>query len=124
MRGSALQEQLTKYLTDAHSIEEQALQQLKSAPDLAGDPEIATIFRDHLGETREHELLVKERLTARGADPSRLKDVVMKAGGVGFLLFARSQPDTPGKLVAARLLLRALRAGLLRASPPRGRARG
>jgi ferritin-like metal-binding protein YciE len=98
--ATALQEQLTKYLTDAHSIEEQALQQLKSAPDLAGDPEIATIFRIHLGETQEHERLVEECLEARGADPSRLKDLIMKVGGSGFLLFARSQPDTPGKLVS------------------------
>ncbi len=36
-----LREQLTKYLTDAHSIEEQALAQMRTAPDLAGDPELA-----------------------------------------------------------------------------------
>jgi hypothetical protein len=34
-------EQLTKYLTDAHSIEVQALAQLRGAPDLAGAPDIA-----------------------------------------------------------------------------------
>jgi ferritin-like metal-binding protein YciE len=43
-----LQEQLVKYLTDAHSIEEQALAQLKTAPKLAGDPEVAQAFSDHL----------------------------------------------------------------------------
>jgi hypothetical protein len=32
-------DQLTKYLTDAHSIEEQALAQLRTAPDIAGDEE-------------------------------------------------------------------------------------
>jgi ferritin-like metal-binding protein YciE len=100
MAASALQEQLTKYLTDAHSIEEQALQQLKRAPDIAEDGEIASIFSTHLGETKEHERLVNERLAARGADPSRIKDTIMKVGGVGFILFARSQPDSPGKLVA------------------------
>jgi hypothetical protein len=30
-------EQLVKYLTDAHSVEEQALAQLRTAPDIAGD---------------------------------------------------------------------------------------
>src|ERR671925_441098 len=55
MPASTLDEQLTKYLTDAHSIEEQALQQLRSAPDLAGDPEIAAAFREHLAETERHE---------------------------------------------------------------------
>src|SRR5205823_613559 len=45
-----IHEQLTKYLTDAHSIEQQALAQLRTAPDLAGDPEIAAAFRQHLTE--------------------------------------------------------------------------
>lgn len=93
-------EQLTKYLTDAHSIEEQALQQLRRAPDRAGDSKIAGAFREHLSETEEHERLVRRLLEARGASPNVVKDVVMRAGGVGFLLFARLQPDTPGKLVA------------------------
>ena len=95
-----LDEQLTKYLTDAHSIEEQALQQLRTAPGLAGDEELARIYSEHLTETEEQERLVRERLRARGADPSRTKDLIARAGGVGMVLFARSQPDTPGKLTA------------------------
>ena len=93
-------EQLTKYLTDAHSIEVQALAQLRSAPDLAGDPENAAAFREHLRETEEHEHLVRLLLEARGAKPSRAKDAVMALGGKGFVLFAKVQPDTPGKLQA------------------------
>jgi ferritin-like metal-binding protein YciE len=91
-------EQLDKYLADAHSIEEQALAQLRTAPDIAGDPELAEAFRQHLTETERHERLVRERLEARGGSPSRFKKVVMQLGGKGFMLFARSQPDTPGKL--------------------------
>jgi ferritin-like metal-binding protein YciE len=98
-----IQEQLTKYLTDAHSIEEQALAQLRTAPDFAGDPKLAAGFREHLTETEGHERLVRELLEARGAKPSRLKDTVMALGGKGFLLFARLQPDTPGKLLAHAL---------------------
>jgi ferritin-like metal-binding protein YciE len=93
-------EQLTKYLTDAHSIEVQALAQLRGAPDLAGDPENAAAFREHLRETEEHEHLVRLLLEARGAKPSRAKDAVMALGGKGFVLFAKVQPDTPGKLQA------------------------
>jgi ferritin-like metal-binding protein YciE len=93
-------DQLVKYLTDAHAIEEQALQQLRKAPDVAGEPNLARIFREHLTETEEHERLVRGRLEAHDAAPSRLKDTVMRAGGIGFLLFARLQPDTPGKLTA------------------------
>src|SRR5919201_4020607 len=72
-------EQLTKYLTDAHSIEEQA-----------------------------HEQTVRDLLEARGAKPSLTKDVVMKVGGKGFLLFARLNPDTPGKLHSHALSYEAL----------------
>ncbi|HYZ78747.1 MAG TPA: DUF892 family protein [Gaiellaceae bacterium] len=95
-----IHEQLTKYLTDAHSIEEQALAQLRTAPELAGDPELAAGYREHLKETEGHERTMRELLEARGAKPSLTKDVVMTVGGKGFLLFARLQPDTPGKLHA------------------------
>src|SRR5918996_4763711 len=95
-----LQEQLTKHLTDVHAIEEQALQQLVVAPRMAGDRGLARAFRDPLDETREQERRVRDRLAARGAEPSRVKDLAGRAGGVGMALFARAQPDTPGKLVA------------------------
>lgn len=103
-----LGEQLTKYLTDAHSIEEQSLQQLETAPDIAGEPAFARALADHRGETEGHEQRVRELLDARGAKPSRTKDAVMRAGGAGFVLFARSQPDTPGKLAAHALSYEAL----------------
>jgi ferritin-like metal-binding protein YciE len=98
MASSDLDEQLDKYLADAHSIEEQALAQLRTAPDIARDPSLSEAFAQHLIETERHEQLVRERLEARGASPSRLKDLAMAVGGKGFVLFARSQPDTPGKL--------------------------
>ena len=103
MTTRPIDEQLIKYLTDAHSIEEQALVQMRAAPDLAGDPRLADAFRAHLTETERHERLVRERLDAHGASPSKLKDAVMAVGGKGFVLFARSQPDTPGKLTAHAL---------------------
>jgi ferritin-like metal-binding protein YciE len=94
-----IRDQLVKYLTDAHSIEEQALAQLRVAPDLAGG-RLADVLAGHLPETEGHERMVRERLEALGGSPSRVKDVVMAVGGKGFILFARSQPDTPGKLLA------------------------
>ena len=95
-----LEQQLTKHLTDVHAIEVQALQQLLVAPRMARDPELARIFKEHIVETQEQERLVRERLEAHAADPSRFKDMAARAGGVGMVLFARAQPDTPGKLVA------------------------
>jgi ferritin-like metal-binding protein YciE len=106
--ATELHEQLTKYLTDAHSIEVQALAQLREAPKLARDPELAQAFREHLTQTEQHERITRELLEKRGADPSKLKDIVMAVGGKGFVLFARLQPDTPGKLFAHALSYEAL----------------
>jgi ferritin-like metal-binding protein YciE len=98
MAPNTVQEQLTKYLTDAHSIEEQAIAQLRLAPRIAGDRELARVFADHLRETEEQERLVREQIGRRGAKPSAIKDVAGRVGGWGMIAFARVNPDSPGKL--------------------------
>jgi ferritin-like metal-binding protein YciE len=100
MADNSLHEQLHKYLTDVHSIEVQALAQMRSAPDMAGDPQLSDIFRAHEAETEEHKRLIEERLDAHGASPNKLKDVAGAVTGKGFVLFAKANPDTPGKLAA------------------------
>src|SRR5918992_1040639 len=60
MADRTLDEQLTKYLTDVHSIEVQALAQMKAAPKIAGDERLSAVFREHLDETREQERLVEQ----------------------------------------------------------------
>ena len=103
MPNRPIDEQVVKYLTDVHSIEEQALAQMRSAPDLAGDEQLAAAFRAHLTETERHEQLVRDRLEALGASPSKLKDAAGYGSGKAFVLFARSQPDTTGKLTTHAL---------------------
>jgi UDP-glucose 4-epimerase len=93
-------EQLVKYLADVHSIEAQALVQMKAAPGMAGDQGLAEIFERHREETESRERRVRERLEAHAAGPSAIKDLAGKGGGYAMLLFARTQPQTPGKLVA------------------------
>jgi ferritin-like metal-binding protein YciE len=94
-----IREQLVKYLTDVHSIEEQALTQLRRAPEIAGSQELASAFEQHLSETEGHERRVRERLEAHDAAASTIKDAAGKAGGVAMVLFAKFNPDTPGKLI-------------------------
>src|SRR3954453_7880828 len=98
MTANSLSEQLTKYLTDVHSIEEQALAQMRLAPRLAGATELQRIFVEHENETEEHERMVREQLERRGAKPSAVKDIAGRVGGWGMILFARVNPDSPGKL--------------------------
>ncbi|MBV9535507.1 MAG: DUF892 family protein [Solirubrobacterales bacterium] len=99
MTPDTVEEQLVKYLTDAHSIEQQALVQMKTAPKIAGDEQIAAAFSDHLTETEGHERRVAEQLELHDAKPSKVKDIAGSVTGMGFGAFALAQPDTPGKLV-------------------------
>jgi UDP-glucose 4-epimerase len=91
-------DQLVKYLADVHSIELQALAQLRAAPKIAGDERLCQVFERHLVETEDQERRVRERLEALGGEPSKLKDAAGVGGGWGMVAFAASQPDTPGKL--------------------------
>ncbi|MEX0973583.1 MAG: DUF892 family protein [Solirubrobacterales bacterium] len=91
-------EQIVKYLADVHSIELQALAQLRAAPKIAGDERLRQAFEQHLVETEDQERRVRERLEALGGEPSTLKDAAGRAGGWAMVAFAASQPDTPGKL--------------------------
>jgi ferritin-like metal-binding protein YciE len=100
MSERSMKEQIVKYLGDIHAIEEQALVQMKIAPKIAGDPTLEAIFERHLGETEEQKRRVEERLEALGGSPSKVKDVAGAASGPAFALFAKFQPDTPGKLVS------------------------
>jgi ferritin-like metal-binding protein YciE len=100
MAASSLSEQLVKYLTDVHAMEVQALAQMRAAPKLAGDPVLAKAFEAHREETERHEALIRQRLDAHDASPSRIEDLLGAVSGKGFVLFARFNPDTPGKLAA------------------------
>jgi ferritin-like metal-binding protein YciE len=98
MADRSFEEQLTKHLADVHSIEEQALAQLRLAPRVAGDRELVRVFAEHLTETEAQERLVREQLERLGARPSTVKDISGRVGGWGMILFARANPDSPGKL--------------------------
>src|SRR4051812_14794231 len=93
---TTLNEQLVKYLTDVHAMEVQALAQMRAAPKIAGP--LSSMFEAHLVETKTHEQLIRERLQAHDASPSRIEDLLGALSGKGFVLFARFNPDTPGKL--------------------------
>src|ERR1044072_3900189 len=98
MAASTLSEQLVKYLTDVHAMEVQALAQMRTAPKIAKDAEMAQAYEAHRLETEQHEALVRERLEANDAKPSRLQDLLGAVSGKGMVLFARFNPDTPGML--------------------------
>lgn len=93
-----LKRQLVKELSNAHALEQQAIQLLDKGSSMIGDEEIARIFRAHLLQTEEHARYVSERLEALGESPSKLKGVAMQAGALGIGLAAKAAPDTPVRL--------------------------
>ena len=95
------QEQLVKYLTDAHAMEEQSIQLLEKGSGMIGDEEIARVYRAHLMQSQEHREHILKRLEAHGESPSKVKDAAMKVGALGIGGAALSAPDTPVKLSAA-----------------------
>src|ERR1041384_1339474 len=95
-----LAERLRKYLADAHAIEEQAIALLEGGPKLAGGERLASIYAEHLDETRDHAEAIEARLDALGGDPSTLKDAALRLGALNWGAFFQGHPDTPGKLAA------------------------
>jgi ferritin-like metal-binding protein YciE len=91
-------EQLNSALEEAHAIEKQAIRLLETAPALAGDDDMGAIFRAHLLQTKEHERYVAERLEARGASPSKLKDAAMQGAALGLGAALGAMPKTPLRL--------------------------
>jgi ferritin-like metal-binding protein YciE len=98
MSEDSLQDQLVKYLTDVHSSEQNAISALRSGADSVEDPELASVFREHLAESEEHERLVTGRLQALGGSPSVLKDVTQRGIAAVSGAVAGAAPDTAGKL--------------------------
>lgn len=88
------------HLADAHAIELQARVQMRRAPRMAGDAQLARAFEDHLTQTEEHERQVRAALAEHGASASRIKDLAGCAGGWAMAIFPMLNPDTPGKLAA------------------------
>ena len=98
--ASTIDEQLNIYLTDLHAIELQALEQVKRAPKIAGDPEIAAAFEQHIGETERHQHDVegRSRAATERHPPRRTWSPGSRAWG--WLCSPASPPTRPGKLVA------------------------
>jgi ferritin-like metal-binding protein YciE len=96
--SSEVQQQLVSYLNDAHAMEMQSIEVLEKAVEIAGDIQLAQLYRGHLNDTRDHERYVKQRLEDLGESPSTLKNLAGKAGAMGLGLLAQAMPDTPAKL--------------------------
>jgi ferritin-like metal-binding protein YciE len=95
-----LNEELVKFLRDAHGMEQQSLQTLQAAVLVAGDPQLEQLYQGHIMETQHHLELLKHRLETHDSSRSLVKDLAgrLTAAQLGAGVVADS--DTPAKLVA------------------------
>src|SRR5262249_34424267 len=93
--ATEITDQLTEYLADAHSIEEQALSQPKRAPDLAGE----TVRVSPAGDAPPRGADRKPSRRA-GRRPSTLKDAMMRMGALTGAISSLRTRTPPGKLAA------------------------
>ena len=98
MASSELQERLVSYLTDVHSLEQNAINMLQMGSEQAGEQGLRDAFRQHLAETEEHQRLISRRLEHYDESSSTLKDVAQKGGAMLSGMMAKAAPDTTGKL--------------------------
>jgi ferritin-like metal-binding protein YciE len=72
-------------------------QLLEQGSKIVGSSQLASGYAEHL-EHAWHERLINERLQARDASPSRIKDAALALGALSWGAFFGAQPDTPAKL--------------------------
>jgi ferritin-like metal-binding protein YciE len=81
-----------------YEIEQQGLQLLSTAGELAGDEQIAEVYRRHSLETKEHTRAVAERIAAHGADNSPSDH---SGSGVAAIELRVAPEPTPAVLAVA-----------------------
>jgi ferritin-like metal-binding protein YciE len=95
---SPFQEQLIKYLEDAHAMEQHVSVALSALISAAPDvPELQDPLNAHKQETAQHIERLEERLAAYGKSPSKIKDAGMIFGAAGLGALTKLRKDNAGK---------------------------
>ena len=98
-KGDPAGEQLASYLTDARASRPRPRSSSSPAPDRRAYPHSLTPARDHLAETREHQVLLEQRLRPpRRLRPSAFRTPRCASARSTSGVFFAAQPDTPVKL--------------------------
>lgn len=74
MTEGSLNEQLTKHIDEALAMEQNVLRMLDGMIETTEDEEIASALRAHRLETERHADRLRQRLEARGASPSMVRE--------------------------------------------------
>lgn len=95
-----LEEDLVEALADAHAMEKQSLTTLQAAVQVAGDPQLESLYQGHVAETKRHLELIEARLEAHEGSRSLLKDLGGRVSALALGTGVVAQSKTPARLVA------------------------
>ena len=98
--GQELAKQLATYLADAHALEAQSIQLLRSGRRMMPSLGCPGLLDAHLATDRRHQDMLEQRLDALGATPSALKDAALRVGAFSWVMFFRALPDTAARFAA------------------------
>ncbi|MFL5822062.1 MAG: DUF892 family protein [Solirubrobacteraceae bacterium] len=109
MEKSEQDDVLLAHLRDIHAMEQQSMQLFQTAVDQVGeDDELERLYKEHLEQTEDHERLIAERIEARDAKPSAVKDLHAGAAKSGLIALADGPPDVCPKLAMNLFCLESL----------------
>ena len=100
MGDEDIKNELVNALADAHAMEKQSLTTLMAAKQVAGDPQLESLYAGHVAETQRHLELVEARLEAYDESRSILKDLAGRVSALALGTGVVAQKNTPVKLVA------------------------
>ena len=100
MGDEDIKTELVNALADAHAMEKQSLTTLMAAKQVAGDPQLESLYAGHVVETERHLELIEARLEAYDESRSILKDLAGRVSALALGTGVVAQKNTPVKLVA------------------------
>ncbi len=95
-----LEQEVVDGLADAHAMEKQSLTTLRAAVQVAGDPQLESLYQGHVAETQRHLEMVEARLEAHEGSRSLLKDLGGRISALALGSGVVAQKHTPAKLLA------------------------
>lgn len=94
-----LNEQLVKYLTDAHALEQHVARQLDTMIGTTEDAELRRALELHKEATERHKNALEQRLEAHDASPSIVKEAGQLFAAIGVGAANAARQDNAGKNV-------------------------
>lgn len=103
-----IKRELITYLTEIYAIEQQGVELLTEAIKLAGDEQVAEIYRAHCLQAKGHARSIAERLQAHGRESMSMNDTTSALEGLGIRIAPDAVGGSPARLAMTTYALESL----------------